>query len=174
MPWFEFLQPIIHWREYQNTNTEDMHPQEPESWRMRMMEPDGLGWPSNPSDVPIIYEVFYFDCDLGFIENFCNRELRKDFVWGYSEEFYDQCVLENIDGCAQVLTEPLPYQNGWLQMQACNSEQTLCSEWSGGLVVPEPSLSLSLAITITFLTFLCKAKNKKAPRVKKTRGALIS
>ena len=174
MPWFEFLQPIIHWREYQNTNTEDMHPQEPESWRIRMREPDGLGWPSNPSDVPIIDEVFYFGCDIEYVERFCDKELWKDFVWGYSEEDYHQCVLYNIDGCAQILTEDLPYQNGWLQMQACNADQTLCSVWSNAKVVPEPNLSLSLAITITFLAFLCRMKNKKAPRVKKTRGALIS
>ena len=170
MPWFEFLQPIIHWRVYDNSNTGDLHPQEPESWRVRMREPDELGWPSNPVDVPILEETFYFDCDIEHVERFCNEELWKDFAWGYSQEDYDQCVFDNTDGCAQILTEDLPYQNGWLQMQACNADQTLCSVWSNAKVVPEPSLSLVFGVSILFLTFLCKIKNKKAPRAE-TRGA---
>ena len=170
MPWFEFLQPIIHWRVYNNSNTEDLHPQEPESWRMRMMEPDELGFPYNAIQIAIIDETFYFGCNIGFVQNFCRDELSKDFAWEYTQAFYDQCVSDNIDGCAQILTEDLPYPNGWLQMQACNADQTLCSVWSKAKVVPEPSLSLAFGVSILFLTFLCKVKNKKAPRAE-TRGA---
>ena len=162
MPWFEFLQPIDTWNEVEGQN--------PESWEMRMQEPDLEGWPSGELDVSIIDEFFYFDCGENLIENFCAEQLKMMHGFDVTQPQIDYCVTSNLNRCAQVITENLPYENGWLQLRACDEHQISCSEWSKAIVVSEPSFVITFTLMMLCITIFGKMKNKKTPRSKKEQG----
>ena len=165
MPWFSFLQPIETW--------ENSEPPDPEAWQFIMREPDADGWPSNQTNVPIIAESFYLNCNNeSFVENFCYDKLRKkvdeiDPLLDPTQSEIDYCVAANLNRCVEVLTEDIPYQNGWLQVRSCDITQASCSRWSKATVVSEPSFALTLTVVILGIAVFRMLKNKKPPTPKR-------
>jgi len=147
MPWYKFLQPI----------REGWADTEPDHWNMQMWRPDPEGWPSDQVDVPISENGAYFECDLGYIEDQCAEYLGEDL--GLAPQAIPQydmnlCITNNLSQCSQVLTGELPYENGWIQLQACDEGGIACSSWSDASIVPEPGTELGLLICVGFLAWL--------------------
>jgi hypothetical protein len=170
MPWFSFLQPIETWN-----NNDEMMPEEranPETWQLIMQEPNTDGWPSNQTNVPIISESAYLNCNESFVENFCYDELKKradeiDPFLDPAQSEIAYCVAANLNRCIEVLTEDLPYQNGWLHVRACDVDIISCSRWSKPTVVSEPSFTLTLLVVMLCIAIFRMLKNKKPPTPKR-------
>ena len=152
MPIFEFHQP--------------RHPMaldDPSRWAFQMRPPDIDGWPASPLPIPIIGNPIYFECDPIWLENACINLALKWNPLRAGEPFQkdiDACVLANFDQCVNVLTEDMPYQDGWVQVQACN-ESVSCSPWSKPLVVPElPSVATSVFVGVMLLALIFKTTSK--------------
>lgn len=144
MPWYEIFQP--------NWGTEQ---QEPDSWQARMHEPDEQDWPSNETEVEILDETFYFDCPSGYIIEQCEEHLMKALhEWPVPQADLDECVTFNLDRCAQLLMDDLPFENGWLQVRACHTNEISCSRWSDAKSVPEPGVVVALGVACLILAGL--------------------
>lgn len=129
-----------------------------EYWEVQMSPVLQDGWPGDPTDVPVLDEVFYLDCPVEVVEAQCIEAITKEqdiLTSDVLPEDLDSCVVANLDRCGQVLVDALPYEDGWVTMKACNLEAG-CSVPSNALVVPEPGLTVALAWGILLLALFAK------------------
>jgi len=138
MPWQEFWQPVS-----------DSMPE----WFEGVMRPkDQNGWPGAPVSIQLLDENYYYDCNLGFIQEQCQERVAEDLnVVNPPTSEVDACVSINLNKCGQVLFDSLPFEDGWVQMRGCNVSDG-CSGWSNPVPVPEPaSVAVQLFICIAVL-----------------------
>ena len=149
MPWLEFIQP---WRP-------QVSEQEPERWQFRMQRPDEDGWPSDETLLRQYGESYYFDCNLIDVERWCYDYTIEDHEeWPPEQWRVDQCITDNVNRCAQVLTEEYPYENGWVQVRACDEMEISCGAWSKPLVVPEPDTFGMLVICVLLIVLMFRSR----------------
>ena len=118
------------------------------SWKVRMQTPDAEGWPSGATDVPVLDETFFFRCNEMSIVEKCKDYLDKSPIL---QSEIDECVALNLNRCMEVQVGDLPYENGWLQVQACGSPEIHCSDWSSAKAVDEPVTSSAVMICVGIL-----------------------
>lgn len=128
----------------------------PDRFEFQMWQPDILGWPVNPTFIPVLTgEPFFFDCGEGFLIKKCREELKRQLdVLEAPQVEVDHCVSDNFPRCATILTTDPPYLHGWIQVRSCYNHPTaeICSPWSSDVnKVPEPGLILALAIACIVL-----------------------
>ena len=149
--------------EFHQPRRPDSTMDDPSRWEFQMQTPDLGGWPGEPTPLNIIGEPIYFECGSVWLEESCQELALKWNPLRAGKPFpedIDACVLANFEQCVSVLTEDMPYQDGWIQVRACG-ESLSCSSWSKPLVVPElPSATTSLFVGVMLLVLMLKASTK--------------
>jgi len=152
MPIYEFHQPSL-------PGAPEL---DPRHWEFQMLPPDIEGYPGEPVPLSTVGEPVYFRCDPTFLRHQCDTKwaLLWDPLRGGSptQEDVEACIQANLDQCVNILTEDLPFADGWVQVQACG-ESAFCSGWSEPLVVPSLPFGTSLLVGAMVMALLFRNRS---------------
>jgi len=167
MPILHLTQPFQSWLE-----SSDSSDQNPDYWEVGMYNLGVDGFPADLINVPLLDASMYFDCNEAITTSLCEKWLtdyQKQRIEDIPQSEVDMCVSDNISRCVDILTDTLPYENGWLLVRACNING--CSDWSNPRTVPENGFSLMIGISLLFILISNKFKTKKPPRAETQGGS---
>lgn len=166
MPILHLTQPFQSWLGTTN--------QDPDYWEVGMYKVGVDGFPTSMINVPLLNTSIYFDCNEATTTSLCQKwltEYQKEMIENIPQSEVDMCVSDNISRCVELMTDTLPYENGWLLVRACNING--CSDWSNAKTVPENGFSLMIGISLLFILIANKFKNKNPPAPKRRGVHLV-
>jgi hypothetical protein len=131
-------------------------------WIFSPIAPDGRGPAQEASAATANVLATGQLCEAESVRQWCLNDLTEVSPFGFTInptiDQMNECILNNSYRCTTSSTTYEP-GDGWILVRACGDVGISCSEWSPGLPVPEPGVSLALLVGSLALVAIARLRS---------------